>query len=64
MHDLARHADMAAARVRGGRNKATAVRIEKLVPAVLRPVLNSVLATLREVRDGTLRTQQAGRWRA
>lgn len=60
MHDPARQAEMAAARIRGGRHKATKVRVEKLVPAVLRPVLTSLLAALPEVRDGTLTTQQAG----
>lgn len=60
MHDPARQAEVAAARVRGGRHKATVARVEKLVPAVLRPVPNSLLAALPEVRDGTLTTQQAG----
>ena len=49
-----------ASREKGGRGKATAARAEKLVPAVLRPVLDTLLAAVGEVKDGTLTTQQAG----
>lgn len=59
MHDPARREEMAAARAAGGRGKATAARAEKLVPAVLRPVLQTLLAAVGEVKAGTLTTQQA-----
>jgi len=53
-------AERQAARERGGRGKATAARAGKLVPAVLRPVLDTLLAAVGEVKAGTLTTQQAG----
>ncbi len=59
-HHPDRTAERRAAREKGGRGKATAVRAEKLVPAVLRPVLDTLLAAVGEVKAGTLTTQQAG----
>ena len=59
-HDPAQAAARQASREKGGRGKATAARAEKLVPAVLRPVLDMLLAAVGEVKDGTLTTQQAG----
>ena len=50
MHDPERGAEIAAARARGGRNKAGAARAAKMVPATLRPVLATLLAALDEVR--------------
>ena len=48
------------AQAKGGRNKSTSARAEKLVPAVLRPVLDTLLAAVDDVRGGALTTQQAG----
>src|SRR5262245_52002188 len=59
MHDPDRQAAVAAARRKGGANKATTVRAEKLLPSHMRPVLGAVLAALRDVRDGTLPAQRA-----
>ncbi len=59
-HDPASAIARREARVRGGRNKATAVRAEKLVPVVLRPVLDTLLAAVDDVKGGALTAQQAG----
>ncbi len=42
------------ASARGGRGKATARRVDKLVPATLKPVIGTLLGALEEVHDGTL----------
>ena len=49
----------AGGREKGGRGKAAAARAEKLGPAVLHPVLDTLFAAVEEVRDGTITTQQA-----
>lgn len=54
MHDPDRRAAMAAARAKGGQNKATARRIDRLVPATLRPMIGTLLGALDEVHDGGL----------
>ena len=59
-HHPERAAERRAASEKGGRGKATAARAEKLVPAVLRPVLDTLLAAVGEVKDGRLTPQQAG----
>jgi hypothetical protein len=59
-HDPGRQDSLKASREKGGRGKATAARAGKLVPAVLRPVLDTLLAAVGEVKAGTLTTQQAG----
>ncbi len=59
-HNPAKREARRAARAKGGRQRATAARAEKLVPAVLRPVLDTLLAAVGEVKDGTITTQQAG----
>ena len=48
-----------AARAKGGQNRAIAKRVDKLVPATLRPVVGTLLAALDEVHDGTLTPAQA-----
>ena len=48
-----------AARAKGGQNRATAKRVDKLVPATLRPVVRTLLAALDEVHDGRLTPAQA-----
>ncbi len=47
------------ARAKGGQNKATAHRVDKLVPASLRPTLATLLAAVDEVKDGSLTPGQA-----
>ncbi len=54
MHDPARQGEVRAARARGGRGKATARRLDKLVPATLKPVIGTLLAALDEVHAGDL----------
>jgi hypothetical protein len=49
MHDPRRRAEVAAARERGGQHKATGARLERLVPASLKPVLATQLDALGEV---------------
>ena len=59
-HDPARQGALRASRERGGRSKAAAARAEKLVPAILRPVLDTLLGAVDEVKTGAITTQQAG----
>ena len=59
-HDPERAAARQAARAKGGRQRATAARAEKLVPTLLRPVLDTLLSAVDDVQTGTLTTQQAG----
>ena len=49
MHDPARQAEVRAARERGGRNKARAARLDRLVPGSLKPVLAALIDALHEV---------------
>ena len=48
-----------AARSKGGKGKATARRLDRLVPATLRPTLDALLAAVEAVRDGTLEPGRA-----
>ncbi len=59
IHDPANQAKAAAARSAGGRARAKTVRAEKLMPAKLRPVLDTLLEALEKVEDGRLTPQQA-----
>ena len=59
-HDPANAGRRREAQARGGRNRAAAARAEKLVPVILRPVLDTLLDAVGEVRGGTLTPQQAG----
>jgi len=59
MHDPARRAEVAAARERGGRHKATARRLDKLVPATLKPVIGTLLDALAETHAGDLDPKRA-----
>ena len=54
MHDPERRAEVAAARERGGRNKARTARLDRLVPATLRPMIATLLGALDEVHAGDL----------
>jgi len=48
------------ARAAGGRATARATRAEKLMPAKLRPVLDTLLAALGKVEDGTTASDTDG----
>lgn len=58
-HDPERTREREAARSKGGRNKAHTARMDRLVPASLRPVLATLLTALDEVHAGTLTPPQA-----
>jgi hypothetical protein len=57
-HDPTRGEERHAARVKGGQNKATAARVDRLVPATLRPVVTKLLDALDGVETGTLSPRQ------
>ncbi len=48
-----------AARMQGGRNKATTARVQRLMPSTLRPVLDHLYTALEEVHEGALDPRQA-----
>ncbi len=58
-HDPTRRAERDAARRKGGVNSATRHRVDRLVPATLRPMIGSLLDALDEVHAGTLDPKQA-----
>ncbi len=58
-HDPARVAERDQARRRGGTNSATRARLDRLVPATLRPMIGSLLEALDEVHAGVLDPKQA-----
>jgi hypothetical protein len=58
-HAPDRAAERAAARERGGRGRATRARLDRLVPATLRPMISTLLGALDEVHAGTLDPKQA-----
>ena len=58
-HDDTRATERDRARRRGGTNSATRYRLDRLVPATLRPMIGSLLAALDEVHAGTLDPKQA-----
>jgi len=51
-HDPTRSAERRAARARGGQNRSTAARTEKLIPALLRPVLDGLLGVFNDLKEG------------
>lgn len=57
-HDPANQERVLAARSAGGKARASARRAEKLLPGVLRPVLDKLLKALDEVHDGDLAARQ------
>jgi hypothetical protein len=59
-HDPAQADHRAAVRAKGGRNRAHAARVERLVPGTLRPVLALLLEALDETRRGELDAKTAG----
>ncbi len=58
-HDATRATERDQARRKGGANSATRARLDRLVPATLRPMIGSLLAALDEVHAGTLDPRQA-----
>src|SRR5215211_1125881 len=54
LHDPDRQASVLTARRQGGRNKSRVARVEKLIPASLRPVLTTLLEVLDETRRGAM----------
>ena len=58
-HAPEREAERRAARERGGKGKATARRLDKLVPATLKPVVGTLLDALEEVHQGSLDPKRA-----
>jgi hypothetical protein len=53
-HHPDREAERRATRMKGGRGKSSAARAGKLVPTILRPVLDGLLDVFDEVKAGTL----------
>jgi hypothetical protein len=58
-HDPGLAAKRQAAYAAGGTNKATARRLDKLVPTSLKPALTTLLQALDETHRGTLDSKQA-----
>ncbi len=58
-HDPARATERDQARRKGGTNSATRARLDRLVPATLRPMIGSLLDALDEVHAGSLDPKQA-----
>ncbi len=58
-HDPDKREARRAARAKGGRQRATSARAEKLLPSHMRPVLGAVLAAIRDVRAGAITPAQA-----
>jgi hypothetical protein len=58
-HDPTRATERDQARRKGGTNSASAARLDRLLPATLRPMIGSLLDALEEVHAGTLDPRQA-----
>jgi len=58
-HDPARATERDRARRKGGTNSATRARLDRLVPATLRPMIAALLDALDEVHRGDLDPKQA-----
>ncbi len=58
-HDDTRATERDQARRKGGTNSATRARLDRLLPATLRPMIGSLLEALDEVHAGTLDPRQA-----
>ncbi len=58
-HDDALRQARSAGNTQGGRNKATATRLDKIVPATLKPVLSKLLTAMDDTCDGTMEARQA-----
>jgi len=58
-HDPARAIERDQARRKGGTNSATRARLDRLLPATLRPMIGNLLDALDEVHAGALDPKQA-----
>ncbi len=58
-HDASRTAERDEARRKGGTGRATRARLDRLVPATLRPMIASLLGALDEVHRGDLDPKRA-----
>jgi hypothetical protein len=58
-HDPELQARRQAGRFKGGANKATHRRLDKLTPASLRPVLDALFTALAGLQDGTIEPKRA-----
>lgn len=58
-HDPARVAERDQARRKGGQGRATRARLDRLVPATLRPMIGALLDALGEVHAGDLDPKRA-----
>lgn len=58
-HDPARATQRDEARRKGGAGRATRARLDRLVPATLRPMIRDLLVALGEVHAGTLDPKRA-----
>ncbi len=58
-HDPGRATERDRARRKGGTNSATRARLDRLLPATLRPMIGNLLDALDEVHAGTLDPKQA-----
>lgn len=59
VHDPERRATLRDVSAKGGRGKSRSARAGKLVPAVLRPVLDQLLEAMPAIADGSLDPRQA-----
>ncbi len=60
LHDPDRHADARNASARGGQGKSRIARLDRLVPASLKPTIALLFTALEETHAGTLDPRQAG----
>ncbi len=58
-HDPAKAAQRDEARRKGGQGRATRARLDRLVPATLRPMIGELLDAMQEVHTGTLDPERA-----
>lgn len=58
-HDATKAAERDEARRKGGANSATRQRLDRLVPATLRPMIADLITAMGEVHAGTLDPKQA-----
>ncbi len=58
-HDETKAAERDEARRKGGANSATRQRLDRLVPATLRPMIADLITAMGEVHAGTLDPKQA-----
>ena len=59
-HSPTKREERRAARAKGGRNRADAARLDRLLPSTLRPMITLLLGALNEVHRGELDPKAAG----